>query len=274
MSQPSPEYYILCEGYHDRAFWYGWFLVNGWKSGRYSKDSRLKDLEHKGGYSVFSPNNLLAIIVPCEGHTEILNTFRKEYKRLNNHIRTALEMGEMPTKYKFILNVDDDTPGKAKDEDDETETSPLSHTLHIESVRSKLRALDPDLREEDGWFYLLDGQCEVTIVRWQVKAEEASDIPQKQTLERMVCAAIRAVYAERAETVNQWLKSRPAPPKETPKEHTWSYMAGWYPEHGCEDFFKTIWRDKGNENGTIRQKLEEILQVAGYWGIFEELSKI
>lgn len=141
-------------------------------------------------------------------------------------------------------------------------------------MRSKLRALDPDFREENECFYLLGGQCEVRIVRWQVNTEEASGLPQKQTLERMVCAAIRAVYVERTETVTKWLESRTDRPKETPKEHTWSYMAGWYPERGCEDFFKMIWRDKGNENGTIRRKLETILQDNGSWGIFEELSKI
>jgi len=36
-----------------------------------------------------------------------------------------------------------------------------------------------------------------------------------------------AACPARAESVQNWLDARPMPPGADPKEHAWSYMAGW-----------------------------------------------
>jgi hypothetical protein len=87
-------------------------------------------------------------------------------------------------------------------------------------------------------------QCtEEVHVLWRCDDPQSDEIPAKQTLERLVCASLRQAYPDRAVAVRSWLAARPDPPPPTPKEHSWSYMAGWYGEHGCDDFFQAIWRD-------------------------------
>ncbi len=273
MSSLYPEHYILCEGFHDRAFWYGWLLENGWKGDRKRTDERSVKFEHDGGYPCLSPeNHLITYILPCKGWNNILRSFGIRYKAIQGEMNAAQEKREPLGRYKFILNVDDDTPIKPVDEDAE-ETTPVetfSYTLHIDLVRSKMKSLDPNTIEDDDCFYLADRHCEVRIVRWQVDTPDNSGLPAKQTLERMDCAAIRTAYPQRTETVNRWLSSRSEEdrPKETPKEHAWSYMAGGDPEHGCDDFYRRVWSDE-----KIRKELEDILRDNGSWGIFEEFAQ-
>ena len=47
-----------------------------------------------------------------------------------------------------------------------------------------------------------------------------------------------------------------------PKDHAWSYMAGWYAEHGCEAFYSSLWNDV-----RVVAELESRLQAAGAWQI-------
>jgi len=86
-------------------------------------------------------------------------------------------------------------------------------------------------------------------------------------LERLVCAAVVAAYPLRADAVQTWLASRPAPPAPTPKEYAWSYMAGWYAEYGCDAFYSNIWRD-----AAVTSALEDRLRQSGAWRIAEVLA--
>lgn len=79
MTSVYPEYYILCEGYHDRAFWYGWLVANGWKGDRDGKDKRSRKFRHPGGYSSISPGSRIAYILPCEGWNNILANLELRY---------------------------------------------------------------------------------------------------------------------------------------------------------------------------------------------------
>src|SRR5436309_2878174 len=91
-----------------------------------------------------------------------------------------------------------------------------------------------------GWLKYLhcidSGATKVALVRWEASDPDGPGLPQQQTLERLVCAALIAAYPTRAKSVQDWLDSRPQPPGTHPKEHAWSHMAGWYADQGCEAF--------------------------------------
>jgi hypothetical protein len=92
-------------------------------------------------------------------------------------------------------------------------------------------------------------------------------LPDQQTLERPVSAAQAAAYPGRAAPVHAWLTSRPSPPSVDPKEHGWSYMAGWYAEHGCEAFYSNQWNDP-----QLVSELTSRLQSSGAWQIAVRLA--
>ena len=86
-------------------------------------------------------------------------------------------------------------------------------------------------------------------------------------LERLACAALAAAYPARAAPVHNWLNARPAPPGVDPKEHAWSYMAGWYAEHGCEAFYSNLWNDP-----RVVAELDTRLRSSGAWQIAATLA--
>jgi len=111
------------------------------------------------------------------------------------------------------------------------------------------------------------GDTQLCVIRWETDDRPARGLPEKQALERLVCAAVVAAYPDRPEPLQRWLESRPSPPDASPKEHAWSYMAGWYPEHGCEDFYVQVWRD-----ARIAGELEARLKTAGVWAAIEQVA--
>jgi hypothetical protein len=44
-------------------------------------------------------------------------------------------------------------------------------------------------------------------------------------------------------------------------------MAGWYAEHGCEDFYANLWRD-----AAVVPELESRLRSSGAWQIAETVA--
>jgi hypothetical protein len=112
------------------------------------------------------------------------------------------------------------------------------------------------------------GATRIALVRWEAGDPPHSALPDQQTLERLVCSAIVAAFPARANSVASWLASRPGPPPPDPKEHAWSYMAGWYAEHGCEAFYLNLWHDPN-----LVRELETRLRAAGAWQIAERLAQ-
>lgn len=92
---------------------------------------------------------------------------------------------------------------------------------------------------------------DVRAVVWLVPDGHPHDavIPAQQCLERLVCAALAEVHPERAADVARWLDADPAAqfrsgtPGVYPKAHTWAHMAKWGADHGCDDFFRALWRE-------------------------------
>ena len=123
-------------------------------------------------------------------------------------------------------------------------------------------------KEPHGDFRLEDGTLVTAPICWSASDKGLPGLPTKQTLERLVCAAILAVYPDRGPAVHKWLDSRPAAPPAGPKEHAWSYMAGWYAEFGSDAFFREIWHDEG-----VATQLESRLRACGAWRIGEMLAE-
>ena len=111
------------------------------------------------------------------------------------------------------------------------------------------------------------GATTVALVRWQTNDPPARGLPDQQALERLVCAALAAAYPPRAIALQDWLDARPGSPPPGPKAHAWSYMAGWYAEHGCENFYTNLWRDT-----IVVRELESRLRSSGAWQTAETLA--
>ena len=81
-----------------------------------------------------------------------------------------------------------------------------------------------------------------------------------------MCAALSAAYPACGKSISDWLKSLPAGPEgeaeKKHKSHAWSYMAGWYADHGCEDFYRHVWRD-----AKVVSELRKRLELSGAWRI-------
>jgi hypothetical protein len=121
-------------------------------------------------------------------------------------------------------------------------------------------------RNADGDWILDGGATIVSLLHWQAADPATDGIPNKQTLERLVCAAIAAAYSNRSTAVAQWLVARPDAPLASVKEFAWSYMAGWAAEQGCDTFYSKLWQD-----AAIAHELEQRLRATGAWRIAEAL---
>ncbi len=265
---PEPtSYYILCEGYFDRAFWLGWLEQNEWEED--SKDHPLAKDAPTGSY-VQRKDKRICVITPCRGN-------KKTKVAMNSRLRHVREMVETKRAnpdyspppqplFKIIWNVDDDSKTPNTSAESRTQDSVVAILRQFE-IDNKI---EPTSVTGNSPYLFLDNWCEVQIVMWRVAEDtQREGAPLQQTLERLVCTAISAVYPQRAKNVIDWLDSRDTPPDTNPKEYAWSYMAGWYAERHCDAFYKTIWQDP-----KIKAELCGLLQAGGSWGIFEELAAI
>jgi hypothetical protein len=96
-------------------------------------------------------------------------------------------------------------------------------------------------------------------------------LPPHESLERLVCAAIIAAYPERGPYMQQWLVWRPGGPAAAAglggEEFACSHMAGWFADHGCDDFDREIWRD-----GKIPTHLQSRLTAIVAWTIAQQIA--
>jgi hypothetical protein len=140
--------------------------------------------------------------------------------------------------------------------------------LQRQHVEQFARNIDPAaVVNAAGEIEMDGGATTVSLVRWEVSDPTAPGLPDQQTLERLACAALVAAYPPRAASVQGWLDGRPAPPTADPKEHAWSFMAGWHAEHGCEAFYSNLWHDP-----LVVAALRTRLQSSGAWQVAGTLS--
>jgi hypothetical protein len=236
-----PESVVICEGYHDRAFLNAWFLALGCTA---YKDKIYPPFGKKvtgGGQFVLRSNADRWIrIVPTHGEGKWREVADAE---LGFRSTRALD--------RVVVVLDDDGDRGA----------PASRTTSFEGWAAAKGATRVEATSE---FALKDGGVVPTglsLVVWSAPDAPAVGLPAKQTLERLVCAAIARTHPERTEPVCAWLASRPSPPPDEKhhKSHAASHMAGWFSDRGYEGFFAAIWEDGHG----IRSQLERILDETG-----------
>jgi hypothetical protein len=244
---------IYCEGYHDRAFWAGWLLHLGCvdpgvpPAGGTTRQAVFDPWNTKvqgGQYAYHSPSGRFIRVVPCHGKAEVLRAARI---RLTQRGSKAL--------LRLVINIDSDLTASG------ASAGPTG--LQRANVEQLARTFDPSAVVNAGGEIDLDGGAtKIALVRWEVTDPPAPGLPDQQTLERLVSAAQVTAYPARAASVQGWLDARPLPPGVDPKEHAWSYMAGWYAEHGCEAFYSNQWND-----ARVVAELRSRLTSSGAWQI-------
>jgi hypothetical protein len=250
---------ILCEGYHDRAFWDGWLRYLGCSDpgapppGSNRRRSILDPWNTPvtgGQYAYLSVAQQFLGVIPCRGKSQILPIAAV---RLNKRTREPLA--------RLVINVDADTTASGIN---------TASGLRFQDVERFLQMnVDPQAtRNSAGEIQIDGGNTLVCLIRWEVADVPDPALPDQQTLERLACAAVVAAYPARKSVVAAWLNSRPAPPGADPKDHAWSYMAGWYAEHGCENFYGNLWNDPA-----IGAELEQRLRAAGAWQVATNLAQ-
>jgi hypothetical protein len=252
MSAREAESVVVCEGYHDRAFWDGMLQHLGCVSVIPVADrprDPAAEFFKRGHYGYRSQRLALIRIVPAGGKAKVMPA-AADYLR---------DRQEQPMLTRLIVNVDDDSEGAEVVRHQGASVLPLG--------------LSPDDWQPDGKeLVTLDTGTRVGVVVWQCLDSQATvGVPAKQTLERLVCAALAEVYPRRAQAVQSWLDNRPKPPADSPKAFSWSHMAGWYPEEGGEAFLKLLWDEHVNPG--LPAALQRRLEAGGAWNLIAGLAE-
>ena len=240
---------ILCEGFLDRAFWAGWLGHFGC-SIPINRDDEHGLPARKGQHMYLSKSDRFIRVIPCHGKRNVQKIAHSRLKRRYMQPRLT----------HLIINVDQDI-------DAHVETTATG--LRLDDVLAIARKFDPSAtKTDDSDIAMDDGATVVSLVLWKADDRMVHGIPNQQTLERLVCAAIVAAYPDRGPAVQKWLDARPGGPNAGPKEFGWSHMAGWYADHGCDAFYSALWEDQN-----VVAELKPRLVECGAWRIAEMLAE-
>jgi hypothetical protein len=235
---------IQVEGYHDRSFLSGWLLHRGWSdpgrvpSGRVPVRNPVTGKAVTGGRFAFvaASGSTFVEIAPNQGDTNLLGILDGLVKRL---------APPEPDELIVVLDVDD--------EDRAGGIGRREQSVDDRLARSRVEVT------RDGASWRLASGVRVHLALWSCDGEACDGVPARHTLERIICAAIARAHPTRASAVQGWLDGRPAmPPSPSPKEHSWSYMAGWYADHGCDAFLSNLWSDPN-----VATALDDLLSTSG-----------
>ncbi len=249
------ESYILCEGYHDRAFWKGILLSLGCQSlgipGKMPNDP-WGDPVRGGQFAFLGKSNGFIRVVPSGSKSKLLPLAEI---RLNH--RT-----DKPVRH-LVINSDSDS---------NADNAP-SATREIQFPRllQLAKSFDPNAAPSADHLISLDaGACKLIAFPWRSSDPPTPGLPNQQTLERLICSALAAVHQDRPAPLEAWLRSRPAPPPPNPKEHAFSYLAGWFAHHGSyEAFCENLWNDP-----PLAAQLRGQLERQNVWPLIEEIAEI
>jgi hypothetical protein len=249
---------VYCEGYHDRSFWAGWLLrlncsdpgtpLPG-KTARQKLKDPWGDGVEGGQFGFISPSGKFVRVRPCDGKDRMMR-FAEE--RLRQRQVKALE--------RLVISVDADVLV------DGTPAAPFR--VPLASVEGMMQRVDPAFQRPPGGGFVTTDGAEVHFVQWSAPDPSTHGLPDHQSLERLVASAIVAAYPARGPQVQAWLDSCPGAPARGPKDFAWSHMAGWYAEHGCDNFFRHLWND-----AAVATALEERLRASGAWAVAEALAQ-
>ncbi len=249
---------ILCEGYHDRAFWAGWLehldCLNLGQRPAGGRAIRVSDpwgeRVRNGDFAFRSLSNNFVRIKPCHGRDNIRPTAEFRLKgRLDKEL----------TRLVLCTDLDMVVGGATE----------VATAMNQQSIEDLLRRSGDFSQSDHGEFVLDGGATVVCLIRWEAGDGAVPGLPSQQTLERLVCAALVAAYAERGPAVQGWLDGRPEPaPQAGPKEFAWSHMAGWFAPLGCDTFYRKLWLDP-----RIAEEMKTRLAACGAWRVAEALAQ-
>ena len=247
------ESYVMCEGYHDRAFWAGLLLKLGCRDlskrpigPRMKPQDPFGDIVMPGSYAFESSSGSFIRVVPAGGKDKVPPL-----------LRIRLKTRRTKRLARLVVSVDSDAHADG--------TPAIRSPIQRAQMTSILRAEDPTAIENaDGDVAMDGGATIISLVRWEAADPSSRGIPNQHTLERIICASETAAYPARGEAVQNWLDSRPNGPLAGPKSYAWSYMAGWHSDHGSyEGFCEAIWGEPLLEAQlTLRLRNSGILRIA------------
>ena len=228
--------YVLVEGYYDRSFWAGWLPQFGWRDPGLLKAGRAPVIDAHGqvgqGMFGFARDGHQLRVVPCGGWTEVVPRARKVLKSIATH---AVD--------RIVLTLDADV----------AIGSPDAATAHV-GQRDALAASA--------------GTAQIDLVTWHsARPDAAPSLPPVHTLERIVMEAVLEAHPGHEPAIAEFLNAEPRGPAQN-KAHAWAYMAKWYADHGCTEFFQAVWRDTD-----VARRLHEKLDAIGANAIVKSLGR-
>jgi hypothetical protein len=222
--------------------------LQAWDSGYPALDP-WGDPVRRGQFAYRSKSGSFIRLRPCNGKSNVLH-----------EARVRLTQRSTKRLLRLVINVDVDISAAG--------TSPAPTGLRQQDVLHQVQQIDPQASvNAKGEMDVDGGATKVSLIRWEATDPPVAGLPTRQTLERLACAALIAAYPLRAKSVQDWLDSRPNPPHADPKEHAWSYMAGWYADQSCEAFYSNLWTDL-----QVATELESRLRASGAWQIVDGIA--
>lgn len=240
------QHVVLCEGYDDRSFWRGWLLRLGCRDPSEGGKKPINDTWGRpvrgGRFLFYTPAGSDIVVQPFHGRARAREAVREYLGNLQPY-RVS----------RVILNLDDDTESIAGS----------THVGADELCDSIARDLNGVGDQEKGWD--IEGSLLVPVIWRCDDPDPTRGLPSKQTLERLLAAAIRAAAPSRADAVEEWLNAEPSGRK-LPKSYAYSYFAKWYIDRGAGHFYECLWQDPA-----VARELQQRLQSVGAWKIVEDM---
>lgn len=244
----------LVEGFHDRSFLAGWLLRRGWTDPGLREGLARKAVVNPVTGERVSPGRF-GFLGPGDNPSFIEIVPAGGFRSLVDSLKSLVKRATPPDPDEILVVVDADGSGSAI-------------AARRDAIRSALTRASTSIDDTNGTWAVQRG-VRVRLIVWQAGACEQQGLPVSEDLERLVCAAIGDAHPSRAAAVSAWLENRPERPDEhTAKPHSWSHMAGWYADEGCDQFWRALWRQE-----PIRIALENRLKASGAEAVIESIER-
>ncbi len=260
---------ILCEGYDDRSFLAGFFRHHC-QCTEPAPDARPRSKYGKGVYVFSTADGSHEIhVLPCGSVSQLLTAFKNSMQEIASAVDSEVDFVTMFT--------DHDTLPEGREPAIADTSSPF---IKPASIKDFLNGAKIKFREDPHgdipqWHVEKADKSQCVVALLHIRTHDPAPrpgLPSKQTLERLVCHAIAKAHPDRPITVTDWLASRKDKPARTDrqesKEHSYSYLAGWYASDGCDYFFRHIW-----EQAQPREHLIQEMRDTGILQTLESLAK-
>jgi hypothetical protein len=245
--------YVICEGYEDRAFWKGLLLHRRCKDARMNGglavDPRDQEPIVGGRHAYVTPTGRWIVVQSAEGRNNVRSAAESHVRRLD--VRPLEQL---------IINVDSDA--------DAADPENRSVDDFLDGLAASLGFEKKDLRRR--W---ARKETPMLGIVWECPGTDQLTVPSKQTLERLVCAAIHRVAPDCTQSVRDWLDALPLTcagqsSNRLHKRQLWTHYGKWFVDCGPEHLLARVW-----ELPEIRDELASILKETGVWAAIDEITR-